>query len=305
MYHRIADAELDPWDIKVSADSFEKQVRYIRENMNPIPLSALNEESGELESPVVISFDDGYLDNYTTAKPILEKYQVPASFFITSSRIGKAEGFWWDRLAHIFLEKKSLPVSGEVIVDQKKISFELGADANLTAPQQILLRHWKANEAAPNKRAEVFYSIWRALKFSVSGDQEDVIDYLENWSGSPEYSAPLMSWNQIREISHHELFSVGGHSVNHFLLDLLGEKEQYQEINENRKTIQGQIGKKVNSFAAPFGGYNHHTLEILKNAGIELALTTHHEPTNLEEILKNPLEIPRIQVKDNTHIDRL
>jgi peptidoglycan/xylan/chitin deacetylase (PgdA/CDA1 family) len=305
MYHRIADAEWDPWDIKVSASSFEKQIKYISEHHDPVSLISLTNDPGAVKTPVVLSFDDGYLDNYTIAKPILEKYGVPATFFITTSRIGKIEGFWWDRLCHIFLEKESLHRNHQITIDGKIIFFDLDADAHLSQIQLDSLKFWKAKQSQPNKRVETFFIIWRALKFSTAGDQEQVIEELENWSGAPQYNSPVMNWDQVREISDNMLFNIGAHSVNHSLLDQLEDSVQSQEIIGSQSMISEQIGKQVNTFAAPFGGYNSKTLQIIKNAGFDFAVTTQQESATLKSILKNPLEIPRIQVIDNTDITKI
>ena len=92
MYHYINEQEPRMSRLGVSPASFERQMRFLRErNYNVIPL----EKAADLlkykkkipPKTVVITFDDGYLDNYTNAYPILKKYHIPATIFIIAHRV--------------------------------------------------------------------------------------------------------------------------------------------------------------------------------------------------------------------------
>ena len=58
---------------------------------------------------VVLTFDDGYADNLWNAKPLLEKYELPATVFITSGSLDSPTEFWWDDLERILLQPRKLP----------------------------------------------------------------------------------------------------------------------------------------------------------------------------------------------------
>jgi peptidoglycan/xylan/chitin deacetylase (PgdA/CDA1 family) len=97
-YHRVA---IDEDDINaVSLENFEKQMAFLKRRYSVIRLdellSRMNAGLND-ERSVVITFDDGYLDNYTNAVPILEKYELPASFFISTGFIGSTKGFMHDK----------------------------------------------------------------------------------------------------------------------------------------------------------------------------------------------------------------
>ena len=99
LYHRICYVENDPWGICVSPTHFEEQIRYIKENYRVI---RFEDDWLKVSDPsVVITFDDGYRDNYLNAFPILKKYDVPATFFVSTGNIGGEAEFWWDRLSRI------------------------------------------------------------------------------------------------------------------------------------------------------------------------------------------------------------
>lgn len=97
MYHYINDEEPLKSKLGVSPSSFEKQMRFLRRhNYNIITLEELvNLIAGENKIPrktVAITFDDGYLDNYTNAYPVLKKYNIPATIFVVINRIGRSLG---------------------------------------------------------------------------------------------------------------------------------------------------------------------------------------------------------------------
>ena len=110
-YHRVYELDYDPYALTVHPRIFEIQMKYLRENYNIIPLSELISQLKEKkikEDSVIITFDDGYHDNLYNSKPILKKYDIPATFFISAGMIGGKKEFWWDELERIFLTRHTL-----------------------------------------------------------------------------------------------------------------------------------------------------------------------------------------------------
>lgn len=100
VYHRIAFLPSDPWGLAVSPETFDAQLRLLRRFFRPLSLHALLDavQRGRGHGCVAITFDDGYADNYLSALPLLEKYGVPATFFVTSDPVENGREFWWDEL---------------------------------------------------------------------------------------------------------------------------------------------------------------------------------------------------------------
>ena len=100
LYHRVAVLPSDRWVLAVSPRHFDAQLRLLRRFFRPVPLPALIDlaRQGKGRGCVAVTFDDGYADNYATALPLLEKHQVPATFFITSGPVEQQREFWWDDL---------------------------------------------------------------------------------------------------------------------------------------------------------------------------------------------------------------
>ena len=99
-YHRVIDVPLDTWKITVRNELFERELEYFKNHY-----IILNSD-GEWKIPenrrgVVITFDDGYEDAYTNILPLLEKYDAPATFFISTCNLNTSDEFWWDELERI------------------------------------------------------------------------------------------------------------------------------------------------------------------------------------------------------------
>ena len=84
-YHRVNDPEVDTWALSVSPERFLEQMSALRAVAEPYTLTdiAVGLLRGELpHNAVAVTFDDGYLDNFLNAKPILEKFEIPATVFV-------------------------------------------------------------------------------------------------------------------------------------------------------------------------------------------------------------------------------
>ena len=187
MYHRIATPAADIWGIAVSPENFEQHLQLLRKKGNVVPLRELVKDvkQGKVRrNSIAITFDDGYADNFAVARPLLEKYQLPATFFITSGNIGKEEEFWWDELEHILLFAPQLPQIFAAVFSDSPFSFDLRAEASLT--EELLQQHrsWDAcDEAPPTLRARLFFTLWQQLKPLPPPEQE-----------SADANHPAMGW---------------------------------------------------------------------------------------------------------------
>ena len=101
MYHRVASLESDRWGLAVQPERFAGHMQLLRERFNPISLPdllAALRGGGVPRRSVAVTFDDGYRDNLTVAKPLLERYGVPGTVFVVSGYVGSKRDFWWDEL---------------------------------------------------------------------------------------------------------------------------------------------------------------------------------------------------------------
>ncbi|RNI24545.1 polysaccharide deacetylase family protein [Rufibacter latericius] len=300
MYHRIADPASDIWDIAVSPSNFEQQLAYLQKKCHVIPLSEMAERVATRKikrNSVAITFDDGYVDNFTVAKPLLEKYNLPATFFISSGNIGQETPFWWDELEQLILFTEQLPSSFQGLDSLETV--DLREETYLTA--EIRLKHtsWKAcDEAPPTKRAQLFYSLWQHLKPLSYQAQQEVLQRIRDWAAPTGETLPelkSMSLNQLQELGQSALIEIGAHTVSHPALAFHDSGYQTREMTENQTFLRETTGQPVNLMAYPFGNYNADTLASVARLKFKAAFTTEEKSIDKHA---HPFRLGRYQVKN-------
>jgi len=99
LYHRVDNILADPVMLAVRPETFEEHIKYINKFYRPISLSELVKRIKNktlFGDEICVTFDDGYRDNLINALPILAKYGIPATIFVTTSNLGKQASFEWD-----------------------------------------------------------------------------------------------------------------------------------------------------------------------------------------------------------------
>lgn len=259
MYHRIADVSEYNTPLAVAPENFERHMEYLRNKCHPIHLLELVDAIKNNRLPkrgVVVTFDDGYVDNYLQAYPVLERYSVPATVFVGSAAIDSPKGFWWDELDNIILSSADRPDVLNFSIEGEKYEWDLGP-----------------NSKCIEVRKQV-NSLIRPLR---SAERENVLAQLRTWAGlfpvdDPECRA--MTSEELRQFQGNQLIDIGAHTKTHPLLSSLSSQEQHEEIFAGRKNLENVIGQSVESFAYPYGDFNDVSIEIVKEAGFEAACTT-------------------------------
>ena len=80
-YHRVTNLTSDPWSMAITPEEFENHLKYLSENFKIVGFG--DDWSNIEDKAITITFDDGYHDFYSNALPLLEKYKVPATIFIS------------------------------------------------------------------------------------------------------------------------------------------------------------------------------------------------------------------------------
>src|SRR6202142_3974275 len=107
LYHRVATRSqigaLDPDLIDATPDEFDEQMAYLRRHYRPVGLEeVLEAQRAGRDLPagsVLVTFDDGYLDNFENAFPVLRRHDMRGVFFVSTGHLTERRLFWWERLA--------------------------------------------------------------------------------------------------------------------------------------------------------------------------------------------------------------
>ena len=302
MYHRIGDAISDVWDITVSAAHFEEQLQVLKRTKQVIPLPELVagiHKKAIQPNSIALTFDDGYVDNFLTAKPLLEQYQIPATFFISSVNLGQHREFWWDELEHLFLFAEQLPPSISLRIGNKLIESDLSSEADLQEEQKQKHRTWKAFvQEPPTVRAQLFLNIWGYLRPLPYTAQQEYLQKIRVWSGvEPEVREAYksMSVAQLQELASSDFCTIGAHTVNHPALAAHNQPYQTGELKENKHFLEAVTKQEVNLLAYPYGNYNEATFYAAADLHFYAGFTTEAKTINPN---LHPYGLGRFQVKD-------
>lgn len=301
MYHRIATPQADPWAISVRPEHFEQHLQILQRQHLVIPLSELVNQLYKKETvkpSVVITFDDGYSDNYAIAKPLLEKYHLPATFFISTKHIGTRQLFWWDELLHLLFFTKILPPELHLQTEALSFTFSLEDERILTDAVYRKCCLWSAYEPPTCRRAHLYMALWRLLSPLTYSEQQAVLTAVKAWAGSEDLmvsDALCMSEQQVVEMGAQPLFTIGAHTVSHPALAYQPEARQAAEIEESKLFLENITGLTVDSFSYPSNSYSNATVALLRQNQFRSAFTTLHEPATEKT---DPYHIGRFQVND-------
>lgn len=298
MYHRVAAPAFDPWQLCVSAENFNEQVSILKQEFNVVSVGELVQQlkNGHVvNNSVCITFDDGYADNYLSAKPVLEKYHCPATFFIATDYIGSQQLFWWDLLQDIMLGSPQLPDRLELTIWGKNTEYHL-TDTVLTPGQLEAQKNWQWPAKAPTGRCRLYLSVWEQLLPLEIADIHPALEQIKQWASykkEPAADEVPMTKDQLQRLSADGLFSLGIHTSSHAALPFHHLNYQLHELDSCRSFLQANFSNTVNAVAYPYGRYNTDTITAAGNAGIDAGFTTRGELVNKRSGI---LSLGRMQV---------
>ncbi len=283
MYHRIINSEYNFWKLNVSPKTFEQHIRYISENYKVL---RLDEEWRDIvkadQKYVVITFDDGYVDNYQFALPILEKYHVPATIFVSTDLIDTDEMYWWDELEKIFIVDKYI---GEFTFDG--VLYKV-TDSKCSENVCLTIRN-RIKNMPPSKRRKCIRELRLAL-----GLKQSETSVLR-----------CMNTQELRRMAASPYVTIGGHTRSHLSMGSVHPKELLRsEIEESLSILEKKIGKKIDVFAYPFGGTEDRcdiADQILLECGIKKSLLVKDGNVNVNDRMYN---MPRHMIFEHDDIEK-
>lgn len=306
MYHRVAEVQPDPWALCVTPQHFTEQLEVLRQYGGVVSLRQLSMalRDGSLpDRAVVVTFDDGYADNLYHAKPLLERYDIPATIFLTTGAIGRGREFWWDELEQLLLQPGSLPATLRLKIAGAEHQWELGEAADYDAESCWVHNRWRAwGEPDFGLRQSLYRALYQLLYPLPEQQRVKVQDELLAWAGASAHSARSshrsLSKEEAVALADGGLIEIGAHTVTHSLLSAAPASVQESEIRQSKLYLEGILDRPVTSFAYPFGkrsDYTEQTVAIVREAGFACACSNFAGGVSNDA---DPYQLPRTYVTD-------
>lgn len=288
-YHRIGDGARSLFDRglwSASPDAFDAQIRLLKSHADIIGPGDLPNVLGKDRGRyVLITFDDGYRDNYEWAFPILRHHGVGATFFISTGYLDHPRASWWDEIAWMVRSGR-----GE------------GLPASKWLPQPLAF-----DEPDRQQAVEQLLTIYKSLSGCATAAY---MDDLAEATGSGRCDAAeaqrmWLTWDMVREMAHGGMW-FGGHTVNHPILSSLPRCQQAREIAGCAERLREELGEPMRWFSYPRGkrdSFNADTRQCLRDQRVELAFSYYGGFRRWEDW--DPYDIRRVGMEPDVSLDRL
>ena len=285
-FHRVLPEELLGGyplpQLAVTTDELTWMVAFLREHFTCETLSDACRRWRASERPdrplLALTFDDGQLDNFLHARPVLDRSGVRGTFFIPVDAVDRDQLLWHDRLA--YASHRLLAADRPAA---RRLLRELGVTAEDEArasPALVVARAKQLPE--PERRAFV-----ERTEVAAGGGVRPP------WDG-------MMTWAQLRALSDggHE---IGSHSLSHPLLPGLDAAGIEREVAGSKERLQSALGLRCESFCYPNGDCDRRVVEAVGRAGYRQAVVTRWGP-NAPGV--DRFQLTRCELQGRTSRDR-
>lgn len=299
MYHYTRDLKHSRYpEIKgLDQSLFRQQIEFMKNNFNIVTMEwVMDAVEGKTDLPekaMLLTFDDGYIDNYTVAFPILDELGVQGSFFVPGKTFTTHQLLDVNKI-HYMLASANIY---ELVEDVKKeMDYYRGREFDY-APTDELFK-----EYAVENRFDVKETVFvkRMLQTVLPEQLRNTIssNLFKKYVGVTEEQLAYelyMTEEQIRTMKRHGMF-IGLHGYDHYWLGNLSPEQMRYDIAMALETMDEFIDRKRWVMNYPYGNYNQDVLDYIKSQGACVGLTTQVRIANIRE--DNPLELPRLDCND-------
>jgi peptidoglycan/xylan/chitin deacetylase (PgdA/CDA1 family) len=239
-YHRVVpETSRNPFRVQVTAKRFAQHLDYLRQTYPVVSVDDLVQQLRRRalrhRRQVVLTFDDGYVDNYLHAAPLLQEHGLTAVFYLTAGYIGGARPFWWDELDRL-------------VMSHPGTSLEVGAPI-----------HQTYSLADAERRLAAVHDLCARLRRLAPQEREALLDRLSDGARlQSEVVDQPMTWDQARSLAR-QGFTLGAHSCQHPSLGGLTEAQARQEVEGSKAILETELQAEVAHFSYPHDDADYHT----------------------------------------------
>ncbi len=249
----------------VSKEMFEKQMHWLKKKYRPVHLCELVQmikgEKMLLENVVAVTFDDGFHNNFKVAFPVLQKYGIPATIFVTTDFIGtKGAKLWTERIDSIIysatIRRLRLPI------DDAEGTFDISTPENKIKSSDRIRKLLKSKSRSERERHIMML--------------EKQIDGVRNFLDEMDERYAFLQWDEISQMAGSGLIEIGSHTCSHSILSTLSHDDVKAELLNAKIALEAQLNRPCTLFSYPNGtekDFSRRDKNILQETGYAAAFS--------------------------------
>jgi peptidoglycan/xylan/chitin deacetylase (PgdA/CDA1 family) len=285
LYHRIVD-DSSRYLNKGAAvhhhiKDFKREMAYFKRNFQIVSMdevaSHMRLGEGFKRPSIAITFDDGYLDNYILAYPVLKQHGVPATIYLTTGLVGTLDGIWTEQIGLAFLETKKDYFHFPALFGDRAIPIKTKEEkeqANSNVSEALKLK-------PDNKRKELMQELFEVLEVNEE-------------SGRHFEERMMLNWEEVKEMRKDGI-TIGSHSHTHPILSQMSSEKAKEEILNSKKVVERDVDMEVKHFSFPNGreeDFSEELKDYCREIGFESICSVVYGPYNASK--KDPFALERV-----------
>ena len=268
-------------ELCLGSATFERLLCWLRRHFDCVPLMELLDPHAAPANRlrVALTFDDGWRDNATQAFPLLQRYQMPASIFLSTDFIGSPRPFWWESIGETLWGTYGSSARDALCARLRDSGVEVPAalcDGSADYPRSLTLAHYL-----------------QRLKQLPAGLLQALADQCPD---SPEPQA--LDWQQVRQLEDSGLVRFGPHGASHAILTGLDPAQLERELHDSSSLLRQRCRRPLPVYCYPNGDHNEQIRrQLVRHHDYRHALSTR---PGLFSGRGDNLALPRIGVSQHT-----
>jgi len=269
MYHGVVNKNSNYFSSShITAEQFEEHLKYFSDEFDVIGISQAFEYAESNYKPerntITISFDDGYRNNLYVALPLLKKYNIQTTFFISSMCTQEMDIriLWSDIVACLdYFHKDDI-----IELDNKSFKNLVDIESKIS-----LVDFLKTSDAASRDN----YLDYLIVKYDIKRKLDSI----------PSEAWKLLTSDELKELSSSNIVEIGSHGHLHYNLAEVGSIVAKKELAYSKELLQNVVSKEINSVAYPDGSYSHETKDIAEKLGYKYQMAVnYHYPDDIADL---------------------
>lgn len=296
MYHRVLTAEQQRTTgshpaIVVDRDTFARHMALLKRRFNVLTVAEFADHIRERrpfgDGACLITFDDGWRDNYENAVPIMAAHDLPSLIFLPMNYIGQTRVFWQEALAQLLLQ------AFDRVRQEPARRPSLAAILERTELAPLL-----DLAPGPDYKLTVISTVSSQKKLGADPLHRLIAD-IAGWLGTPpDVFASVdgfIDWRQVAAMSRQRV-TFGGHGVDHLLLTQVSDAVAEAEIEGSKRELDRRVSEPVPTFSYPNGSWTPKAGETVQRAGYQLAFLAGGGPVTCED---DPWTLRRVNIHES------